>query len=84
VGSVAANGLATHDRTCVEAPPSQRGGVEVALQHLGGLGRVEAGRVVGVAAGDGAFDGAGGERLGASFGDQGVDAALDGVPHQFG
>ena len=61
----------------LEAAPGQRGGVEVALQHLGGLGRVEAGRVVGVPAGDGALDGAGGERLGASFGDQGVDAALD-------
>ena len=50
--------------------------------HLGGLGGVEAGRVVAVPAGDRPLDGAGGERLRPPFGDHRVDTAVDRVPHQ--
>ena len=66
----------------VEGAAGQRGGVEVGLEDLGGLGGVEAGGVVAVAAGDGAVDGAGGERLRAAFGDHRVDTAVDRVPDQ--
>ena len=76
--------MATHAQQVLEGASGQRRGVEVALQHLGGLGRVEPGRVVGVAAGDRAFDGAGGEGLGASLGDERVDAAADRVPDHLG
>ena len=68
----------------VEGVAGEGGGVEVALQHLGGFGGIEPGCGVAGAAGGAGLDGAGGERLGASFGDEGVDAADDRVPDEFG
>ena len=71
-------------RTRSRRVAGEGGGVEVALQHLGGLGGIEAGGGVAGAAGGAGLDGAGGERFGASFGDERVDAAGDRVPDEFG
>src|SRR5665647_2977747 len=68
----------------LQASPGQGCGVEVDLDDLGGLGRVEASRVVTVPSVDGTLDGAGGEGFRASFGDHRVDASVDRVPDQLG
>ena len=83
-GLFGGDGVGDPFQDVLDAAAGQRGGVQEALQHLGGFGGVEAGGVVGAAVGDGAGDGAGGERLRAAFGDLGVDAPGDGVPHQLG
>jgi len=66
----------------LQGAAGEGGGVEEALQDLGGLGGVEAGGAVLAAAGDRAGDGAGAEGLGAALGDHRVDAPGDRVPHQ--
>ena len=66
----------------VQGRLGERCGVEVGLQDLRRLGRVEAGRLVAGAAAHGAADGPGGEGLGATLGRHGVGAPLDRVPDE--
>jgi len=79
-----AHGVGDPAQHLLQASPGQGCGVEVGLDDLGGLGCVEAGRVVAVPAVDGAFDGAGGEGFRAPFGDHRVHASVDRVPDQLG
>ena len=65
----------------LDAAPGQRGGVEVPLQHLGGLGGVEPGGGVSAATGR-AGDRPGRERLRPPLGDHRIDTPADRVPHQ--
>jgi len=67
----------------LQTSSGQRCSVEVPLQYLGGLGCVEAGRVIPVAACDSSLDCAGCERLGATFSHEGVDASANRIPDHF-
>jgi len=66
----------------VEPVPYERGSVEVALQHLGGLRDIEPGRGVARATTGGRPDRSCGERLGSALSSDRVDAARDGVPDE--
>lgn len=73
-----------HPGQDAQTSPGQRRSVEIPLQDLRSLRRVEAGRIVRVAARNRSLDGASSERLGASLSNQGINASADRVPHHFG